>query len=284
MLLKRERQQQISQFIRQHRRATVVELSEHFGVSDATIRRDLEALNGQGQIRRAHGGAFAVERAAPEPPVVHRMVENKKEKRRIGQAAAQLIQDGEVIFLGSGTTTLEVARNLDGKKNLTVITNALNIVNQLAGKQDITVIVTGGLLRPSELSLIGYITEQVLKELYANKVIMGVRAISIAGGLTNDYLPETMTDRAIIQSASEVILVADHSKFGKISTAKVSPITRINKIVTDAGTPPQTVADLRARGIGVIVVPDVESKDQKLQASGEYGELINDTERAAYLG
>ena len=266
MLLNTERQQQIAQFIRERKRATVAELSEHFDVSEATIRRDLEKLDSEGEIRRAHGGAIAVERAAPEPPVVHRMVENEKEKRRIGQATAQLIQDGEVIFLGSGTTTLEVARNLDGRKNLTVITNALNVVNQLAGKQKITVIVTGGLFRHSELSLIGHITEQALKELRADKVIMGMRAINIEEGLTNDYLPETMTDRTIIQFAPEVILVADHSKFGKVSTAFVAPITSVSKIVTDAGTPPQIVADLRDRGIEVIVAPDVESEDQQLQA------------------
>ena len=262
MLLNTERRQQIAQFIRERKRATVAELSGHFGVSEATIRRDLEKLDSQGEIRRAHGGALAVERAAPEPPVVHRLVENQEEKRRIGQAAVQLIQDGEVIFLGSGTTTLEVARNLDDRKNLTVITNAVNIVNQLAGKQNITVIVTGGLFRHSELSLIGHITEQALKELRADKVIMGMRAISIEEGLTNDYLPETMTDRMIIQFAPEVILVADHSKFGKVSTALVAPITSVNKIVTDAGTPPQIVADLRARGIEVIVASDVESEDQ----------------------
>ena len=262
MLLNTERQHQIAQFIREHKRATVAELSERFDVSEATIRRDLETLDSRGEIRRAHGGAVAVERAAPEPPVINRLVENEEEKRRIGQAAAQLVQDGDVIFLGSGTTTLEVARNLDDKKNLTVITNALNVINQLAGKQNITVIVTGGLFRHSELSLIGHITEQALKELRADNVIMGMRAISIEEGLTNDYLPETMTDRTIIQFAPKVILVVDHSKFGKVSTALVAPITSVQKIVTDAGISPQIVADLRARGIEVIIAPDVESEDQ----------------------
>jgi DeoR/GlpR family transcriptional regulator of sugar metabolism len=262
ILLNTERKQQIAQFIREHKRATVAELSERFDVSEATIRRDLEKLDSEGEIQRAHGGAVAVERAAPEPPVVHRMVENEEEKRRIGRAAAQLVQDGDVIFLGSGTTTLEVARNLDDKKNLTVITNALNVVNQLAGKQNITVIVTGGLFRHSELSLIGHIAEQALKELRADKVIMGMRAISIEEGLTNDYLPETMTDRTIIQFAPEVILVVDHSKFGKVSTALVAPITSVQKIVTDAGISPQIVADLRAKGMAVIVAPDVESEGQ----------------------
>lgn len=254
MLLNTERQHQIAQFIREHKRATVAELSEHFGVSEATIRRDLEKLDGQGEIQRAHGGAVAVEQAAPEPPVVHRMAENEEEKRRIGQAAAQLVQDGDVIFLGSGTTTLEVARNLDSKENLTVITNALNIANQLAGKQNITVIVTGGLFRHSELSLIGHITEQALEELRADKVIMGMRAISVQDGLTNDYLPETLTDRAIINFSSEVILVADHTKFGKISTALVAPITSVSKIVTDTVAPAEIIDAIKELGVEVIMV------------------------------
>lgn len=231
----------------------MAELSERFGVSPATVRRDLDALEDEGVIRRSHGGAVVAERATPEPPIIQRMMENEEEKRRIGQAAAKLIQDGETIFLGSGTTTFEVARHLTGKKNLTVITNALNIVNLLADQPEITVVVTGGLLRHSELSMIGHITEQTLKELRANKVIMGMRAISVQDGLTSDYLPETMTDRAIIQSASEVILVADHSKFGKVSTVLVAPVTAVHKVVTDSAAPSDIVAELRRLGIEVIL-------------------------------
>jgi len=240
-LLREERKRKISEFVEENKQATVAELSKLFGVSDSTIRRDLEELDGQGEIQRAHGGAVAVERSAPEPPVVHRMVESEEEKRKIGRAAARLVQDGEVIFLGSGTTTLEVARNLDGKNDLTVITNALNVANQLAGKQSITVIVMGGLLRHSELSL------------RADKVIMGMRAISVQEGLTNDYLPETMTDRAIVNFAPEIIVVADHSKFGKVSTALVAPITSVAKIVTDIRTPPELINEIRQLGIEVIL-------------------------------
>ena len=256
-MLREERKRKISQFIKENKKATVTELSELFGVSESTIRRDLEVLDEQGVIQRAHGGAVVIERAAPEPPIIQRVVENEEVKRKIGRAAAELVRDGETVFVGSGTTTLEVARNLVERDNLTVITNALNIANFFAGKSNITVIVMGGLLRHSELSMIGHITEQVLNELHADKVIMGMRAISIEEGLTNDYLPETMTDRAIIQFAPEVILVADHTKFGKVSTALVAPVTSVSKIVTDIGTPPQIVSDLRARGVEVIVAPDV---------------------------
>jgi len=253
MLLREERKRKISQFIKQNKKGTVAELSKLFGVSESTIRRDLEQLDEQGVIQRAHGGAVIAEPAAPEPPIIQRMAENTEEKRRIGRAAAELIRDAETVFLGSGTTTLEVARNLVEKDNLTLITNALNIANLFAGRPNITVIVVGGLLRPSELSMIGHITEQVLKELHADKVIMGIRAIDVEAGLTNDYLPETMTDRAIINFSSEVILVADHAKFGKISTAYVAPVERITVLVTDSKTEPETLARLEEMGIRVIV-------------------------------
>ena len=252
-MLREERKRKISRFVEEKKRATVTELSEIFGVSESTIRRDLEELDEQGMVQRAHGGAVFVERAAPEPPIIQRVVENEEEKRRIGRAAAELVQDGETVFVGSGTTTLEVARNLVDRDNLTVITNALNIANLFAGKSNITVIVVGGLLRHSELSMIGHITEQVLKELHADKVIMGMRAISVQDGLTNDYLPETMTDRAIINFSSEVILVADHTKFGKVSTALVAPVTVVHKIVTDTAAPPEIIEELRELGIEVIL-------------------------------
>ncbi len=252
MQLANERLQQIEHIIRERQHIRVVELSEHLGVSEPTIRRDLQKLEEMGRIRREHGGARMVEKAAPELPVMQRIAECSEEKRRIGQAAAELIEDGETIFLGSGTTTLEVIHHLDARKNLTVITNALNIATQLASYPNINVIITGGVLRHSELSMIGHIVEQTLKELHADKAIISMRAISIDEGLTNDNFLETMTDRIIIQFAREVILLADHSKFGKVATGVVAPITAVHKIVTDEQTPTEILQQLRQRGITVI--------------------------------
>jgi DeoR/GlpR family transcriptional regulator of sugar metabolism len=253
-VLNNKRQQKILDLLDENASVRVSELSKSLGVSEATVRRDLDSLHEKGRVQRIHGGAILVERAAPEPPVVHRTNENIAEKRRIGQTAARLIQDGETIFIGSGTTTLEVARNLVNRQNLTVITNALPIINVLAQSEGISVIATGGLLRLSELSFIGYITDQTLHELRPQKVIMGIRAISLVDGLTNDYLPEVTTDRVIIQSAPEVILVADHTKFGKVSTALVAPLTSIHKIITDPATPPEIVDELRRVNIEVLIV------------------------------
>lgn len=250
-MLKRERQRKISEFIKEKKSATVAELSRLFGVSQVTIRRDLDGLDSQGAIERAHGGAILAERAVPEPPVIHRMAEQVEEKKRIGEAAAKLVEDGDTIFIGSGTTTLEMARHLSGKKSLTVITNALNVANCLAERPEITVVITGGLLRHSELSMIGHLTEQALTNLRADKVFIGMRAVGLQDGLTSEHLPEITTDQAIIEFAAQVILLVDHTKFGKVSTALVAPLTSVHKIVTDSGTSPEMIEELRVLGIDV---------------------------------
>ncbi|GHO61806.1 DeoR family transcriptional regulator [Ktedonobacter sp. SOSP1-52] len=247
-----ERLEQILHIVQEQQHVRVTELSERLGVSEPTIRRDLKKLESMGRVRREHGGVSIVEVALAEPPVVQRSIENREEKQRIGRAAASLIKDGETIFLGSGTTTLEVARALEGKKNLTVITNALNVAYQLAGNENITLIVTGGVVRHSEFSMIGHIVEQTLKDLRADKAIISMRAISLHDGLTNMNPLETMTDRVIVQCAREVILVADHTKFGKVATSIVAPLTAVQKIITDEQTPLDMLEELRVLGIQVI--------------------------------
>jgi DeoR/GlpR family transcriptional regulator of sugar metabolism len=249
-----ERQEQLRDFVMRHQRATVAEISARFSVSLATVRRDLEVLAERGEIERFHGGAKAVPQAPPEAPLLQRSPEQAEEKRRIGRATAELIQDGETVFLGSGTTVLEVARRLRERRDLTVITNSLLVVNALADLSHITVVDLGGMLRPSEMSLIGHLTEQALAQVNAQKIVLGIRALDIEHGLTNDYLPETMTDRAILARRGEIIIVADHSKCGRVSTAWVAPITTIHKLVTDSAAPGDFVNALRAKGIEVLVV------------------------------
>jgi len=231
----------------------VPELSESLGVSEATIRRDLDKLEEIGQVKRIHGGALLIEQGAYEPPVLHRIDDLADEKRRIGQAAADLIQSGESVFIGSGTTTLELANNLKGKKNLTVVTNALTVLNALAQFYGISVISTGGLLRASELSFIGHISELALDEVRVDKVIIGIPAIDIEAGLTNDYLPQVMTDRAIINMAAELVVVADHSKFGKAASAYLAPIERIHTLVTDEKTDKVILKKMQELGITVVI-------------------------------
>jgi DeoR family transcriptional regulator of aga operon len=147
-----------------------------------------------------------------------------------------------------------VARQLRGKRDLTVITNSLLVVNELADVPDLTVICLGGILRHSEMSLIGHITELALSELRADKVIIGIRAIDPENGLTSGYLPETMTDRAILKIGREVIVVADHTKCGASATAFVAPITAVHMLITDSATSDDFTAAVQTQGVKVMVV------------------------------
>lgn len=256
-----ERHEQLLKFVERHQRVTVNQICEQFAISPATARRDLEVLSERGEIERFHGGAKAIRQAPPEAPVLQRAGEQAEEKKRIGQETAELISDGETVFLGSGTTVLEVARHLRDRRDLTVITNSLLVINALANVPSITVVGLGGVLRQSELSMIGHITEQALREVRMDKVILGMRAISLEAGMTNDYLPEVMTDRAIIQMAPELIVVADHTKFGKIASAYLASVQRIATLVTDSDTDAELLARLEAMGIRIIIASPYEEKN-----------------------
>jgi len=247
-----DRQQQIAQLVERQQRISVADLCELFTISEATARRDLEALALQGKLERVHGGAIAIRNAPPESPILEREGEEDEAKRQIGLAASELIKDGETIFLGSGTTILELARILRTRKGLTLITNSLPVLNVLSGTEN-TIVCLGGMLRPTELSFIGYITEQALAEVRADKVFIGARAISLEHGLTNDYLPETLTDRAILRAGQEVIVLADHTKFGRVAPAMLAPVESVNTIITDKATDKTILGDLAEHGIRVIV-------------------------------
>jgi len=248
-----ERQKQILSLLARQRRLSVTDIVKQFSISEATARRDLESLTSQGKAQRVHGGVIAVEQAPPELPILERESEQLEEKRRIGQAAASLVAEHESLFLGSGTTVLEVARNLRDRKNLTVITNSLPVLNILAGIQGITVISLGGMLRESELSFIGHLTEQAMIEVHADKVFMGTRGASLEHGFTNDYLQETLTDRAILKSGREVIMVADHTKVNRVSTVLLAPLNSVHTFVTDSRADKKFVQSLKQQGLQVVI-------------------------------
>jgi DeoR/GlpR family transcriptional regulator of sugar metabolism len=252
--MKLKRQQLIIDRLRDDQPLTVGELSRYLKVSEVTIRRDLRQLAAQGLLRRVHGGAVLAISAPPEPPVVQRMVQAEACKECIGRAAAALVADGESVFIGSGSTTAYVARHLVDRRNLTVVTNALTVAMELATAEGVTVVVTGGVMRASELSLVGHIAELALREVRVDKVIMGMRAIDLKQGMTNDYLPEVMTDRTILEMAPELIVVADHTKLGKVATAYVAPVEQITVLVTDCGVDGYMIEHLRKTGIHVIIV------------------------------
>jgi DeoR/GlpR family transcriptional regulator of sugar metabolism len=247
-----ERQKQILSLLSQQGRLSVAEIVTQFSISEATARRDLETLASQGKGQRVHGGMIAVEQAPPELPILERENEQADEKTRIGRAAARLVENNETIFLGSGTTVLEIARNLRDHKGLTVITNSLPVLNTLAGLKEITVVSLGGMLRESELSFIGHITEQALVEVRADKVFMSTRGVSLEDGLTNDYLQETLTDRAILKSGREIVIVADHTKINRVSTVLLAPLNSMHTFVTNSEADKKFIQALKKQGINVV--------------------------------
>lgn len=256
-LLDTERRQRLVAHVEAHDGATVAELSERFGVSEATARRDIVLLNRQGLIERAHGGAVPrrvrLTPGFPEPPILERAALQADEKRRIGRAAAGLVRDGETIIVNGGTTTERMIPHLAGVQNLTVITNALNIANGLSAQPRITVIMLGGVLRHSSFSLLGLLAEDALANLRADTLFIGIPAIHVEYGLSADDMAEAQMDRLLLTAARDVTVLADHTKFGRVATVRVGPIEQVRRIVTDAATPPDPLALLRERGIVVDV-------------------------------
>lgn len=252
-ILREQRKERIVEILHEGGSLSVDELGTRLSVSDATVRRDLEELAEVGKIIRIRGGAALPDRSKSEPPVIYRSSVQANEKQQIGRRAAELISDGETVFLGSGSTVLEVARSLTHKKDITIITNSLPIVDLLSAAEGLQVIATGGLLRFSELSFIGHLVERSLSELRADKVIISIQGIHLDHGLTNEYMPETMSDRAILAFAHDTILVADHTKFGKVKSSFVADISSIGTLVTDSAAPRDFLENLAQRGTRVII-------------------------------
>jgi DeoR/GlpR family transcriptional regulator of sugar metabolism len=252
-MLKEERQQRILEVLQERKRVTVPELSRHFGISEVTIRRDLHDLAVSGKLQRAHRGAIEAAPAPPEPPVFQRMALEQESKERIALAAAQLVQDGDSIFIGSGSTTTLLARRLVERKQLTVVTNSLSIAMDLAPGEGITVVMTGGVLRGSELSVLGHIAEHSLQEVRVDKIFMGVQALSIESGWTTDHMPEVTTTRRILDMARQLIVVTDHSKLDRKAAAYIAPLKRITTLVTDREADPGFVIQAKSLGIQVIL-------------------------------
>lgn len=252
-MIKSARQTKIRQLVEDRGQISVTELNSLLAVSEATIRRDLEDLSQLGMIRRAHGGAVKVELAEKEPPILFRQQEQFAEKQRIGQEAASFIKEGQTIFLGSGSTVEAIVPHIRHIPNLTVITNSIPVINHLAGHANIELIVIGGMLRQSELSMVGHIAEMAVRELRADLVLMGMRGIDVEHGFTSDFMPEAMTDRAILKIAPRRVIVADHTKFGRVSTVFLAPVTAVSTIITDKELSPTVVAEFQEKGLSVIL-------------------------------
>jgi DeoR/GlpR family transcriptional regulator of sugar metabolism len=194
-----------------------------------------------------------------EPPYAIRTTRNDARKRAIGRRAAELVLDGDSLALDVGTTTLEIAHALTGKRNLTIITASLAIANDVVSRlsltADVRLILTGGIVRAGELSMIGDIPARTYADFHVDKAFIGVGGISLQDGLTEYNLEDALVKKALIRNARQRIVVVDSSKFGRTTFAAVAPLSSIETIITDSGLPPELHQALRAQGIEVLITP-----------------------------
>ena len=226
-----ERRHTILQLIEKKGFVSLTQLMDLVGASDSTIRRDLEVLDGSGQIRRTRGGATYVGESLTSFDV--RRTKATEQKERIAEAAAALVQTGETVILDGGTTTLEVARQLAGR-SLQVVTNSIPIVNALVNSPETELIVIGGFLYPKTGVNLGPIAVEALKSIHARRLFISVGGIT-ASSLFNSNALLVETERQMIEAAEEVIVVSDSSKLGHSALAQLCSLQTVDRLITDAG-------------------------------------------------
>jgi DeoR/GlpR family transcriptional regulator of sugar metabolism len=254
-----KRRHAILEELAQQQAVRVTELSQTFGVSEVSVRRDLSHLERQGFLRRIHGGAVSVSTArAHLSQAMSGSSAHAAEKASIGRAAAELVHPGERLLFDSGTTVLEVARQLPldlrESGNLTVITSSLPIVRELGPCKGIHLILLGGVFLPQYEVVVGPQTIAQLRGFHADKLFLGADGLTFAKGVTTANVLEAEVDRAAIAAASQVIIVADSSKIGLIGLTTIMPLDEVKKLITDGGAPAEFVGELRRQGVEVILV------------------------------
>jgi len=253
-LLNEERRREILEVLHRDGRVLVKDLARRFRISQITIRKDLEFLDGQGVIQRTHGGALPVQGGALLDPTLREKEKlHRKQKIQIAQAAARLVEEGQSVLLDSGTTTTAIARALKDMAQLTVITNALNIAAELAGTH-IEVILTGGMLRKNSFSLVGPLAERNLRQLSADVLFLGVDGFDTKAGLFTPNLLESEVNRAMVEVSRRTIAVCDSSKFGRRSLCNIMPVTAVQEVITDKQIPKDDLEALKEAGVKVTLV------------------------------
>jgi DeoR/GlpR family transcriptional regulator of sugar metabolism len=253
-----ERRSAILQMVHEGQLVRVAGLSQRFSVSQVVIRRDLIKLGDFGLLRRVHGGAVGLPVGAPMPLYSDKLGLRLAEKRRIGQAAAELIHPADRIIFDSGTTVLEVARCLakasGAKEQVTAITASFPVFQELAAARNTHLIVLGGIYLPDFQGLVGPQTLASLRDLHVDKLFSGADGLSVDCGVTTANVLEAEVSRAMVHAAKEVIVVADSSKIGKVGLTAFMSLKQMSKLITDTEAPADFVAALRAQGIEVILV------------------------------
>ena len=236
----------------EHGSVEVADLASSFDVSEATVRRDLQSLSRSQRVLRTHGGARSAH-ADEEVSTRVKAVLRRAEKKRIGQAAAELVPDGAVVGMTGGSTTLEVARALAERHGITIVTNAINVAAELAERRSVRLIVIGGIIRQS-LELVGPAAEAMLSNYHLDVAFIGVDGLTAEEGCTTYDEMEAQTDRAFLHRSQCRIVVSDSSKIGKVTFARIIHLSDIDQIVTDCQVDDQQRGRLEDAGPKLLVV------------------------------
>ncbi|WP_448630194.1 DeoR/GlpR family DNA-binding transcription regulator [Cellulomonas soli] len=247
-----ERHQQILARARAEGRVDVASLAQELDVTPETIRRDLTALERHGLVRRVHGGAIPVERLGFEPGLADREGLFAGEKERIAKAALDELPDGGAVILDAGTTTVRLAEMLPTDRELTVVTHALPVATVLATRPGITLHLVGGTVRGRTLAAVGSWALRELAEIHADVAFLGANGLSVERGVTTPDLAEAAVKRALVDAARRTVVLADHTKIGRVDLALVAPLIRIDTVVTDSGLDPELADELEAAGPRVV--------------------------------
>jgi DeoR family transcriptional regulator, aga operon transcriptional repressor len=230
-------------------------LADEFGVSPATIRRDLRALHHQGLLRRTHGGALP-RPAGLELPLQYKSSRQHREKHAIGVAAARLVDDGDVVGMTGGTTATEVARALADRRGLTIVTNALNIAAELVSRPNIRLVVVGGNARHASYELVGPAAEAMIAQYHLDIAFIGTDGFTVAEGCTTHDEMEAHTDLGFIRQSARTVVIADSTKIGKVTFARICGTDVIDTLVTDAGIEPAVRTAAETAEVEVIVADE----------------------------
>jgi DeoR/GlpR family transcriptional regulator of sugar metabolism len=236
-------------------------LSQKYGVSEMTIRRDLQALEDTGVIRRTYGGAVRWPQSSAAPMVVareKRQMRAQAQKAAIARyAATELVHDGDIIVLEGSTTVTSMVSQITERQNLTVVTNSLFTAEELRRGMpaSATLLCAGGILRPESSTFVGQLAERFFRELHVSRLFLSATGLTLHGAITDPQMLETQVKRAMIESAAEVIVMLDSTKFGKRSLLRVLDFSEIALLITDEDAPAEILDGLRAQGVRVVVVP-----------------------------